>query len=89
MGAALPKPRRRSASSSGRLLSSEARKTRLKDEGIDAQAALAPKNGGARSSRCYRTGADDAFLVDGDQFSSPGAVVSRGKHDGHREDPDR
>ena len=56
--------------------SSEARKTRLRDEGIVVR-LLAPQKTAARLFlEMLQDSEDDAFLVDGDQFSLPGAVVS-------------
>ena len=56
--------------------SSEARKTRLKEEGLIIR-RLAPQK---TTARCFlemlSEDDEDAFLIDGDQFSLPGAVVS-------------
>ena len=56
--------------------SSEARKTRLREEGIVVR-LLAPQKTAARLFlEMLQDSEDDAFLIDGDQFSLPGAVVS-------------
>ena len=56
--------------------SSEARKTRLRDEGIVVR-QLAPQKTTARYFlEMLADDEEDAFLIDGDQFSLPGAVVS-------------